>query len=47
MNLPWPQRSREGYYKISRHFKWALNQMFNTLEYAAVIIVEGKYTWQA
>ncbi|XP_053621108.1 alpha-1,3-mannosyl-glycoprotein 2-beta-N-acetylglucosaminyltransferase [Plodia interpunctella] len=29
-----------GYYKIARHFKFALNYVFNTLGYEAVIIVE-------
>ncbi len=31
-----------GYYKISRHFKWALSQVFDELGYDHVIIVEGK-----
>ncbi|EDQ86324.1 uncharacterized protein MONBRDRAFT_28515 [Monosiga brevicollis MX1] len=29
-----------GYYKISRHYKWALTQMFDVKHYDAVIIVE-------
>ena len=41
IELPWPQRKFEGYYKISRHYKWALNQVFHTFNYSAVIIIEG------
>lgn len=40
INVPWPQRKFEGYYKISRHYKWALNQVFHTFNHSAVIIVE-------
>lgn len=29
-----------GYYKISRHYKWALTQMFDVMKYGTVIIVE-------
>ncbi|XP_065884619.1 alpha-1,3-mannosyl-glycoprotein 2-beta-N-acetylglucosaminyltransferase-like isoform X2 [Dysidea avara] len=29
-----------GYYKISRHFKWALTQMFEVMNYNYVVIVE-------
>lgn len=29
-----------GYYKISRHYKWALTQMFDVMKYETVIIVE-------
>lgn len=29
-----------GYYNISRHYKWALNQVFNTYNYGTAIIVE-------
>nr|XP_022303833.1 alpha-1,3-mannosyl-glycoprotein 2-beta-N-acetylglucosaminyltransferase-like isoform X1 [Crassostrea virginica] len=38
--LPWPQKKFQGYYKLSRHYKWALNQVFHTFNYSAVIIVE-------
>ncbi|KAK7497760.1 hypothetical protein BaRGS_00010894, partial [Batillaria attramentaria] len=38
--LPWPQKKFVGYYKIARHYKWALNQIFHTFNYSAVIIVE-------
>ncbi|XP_052236937.1 alpha-1,3-mannosyl-glycoprotein 2-beta-N-acetylglucosaminyltransferase-like isoform X2 [Dreissena polymorpha] len=39
-NVPWPQKKFEGYYKISRHYKWALNQIFHVFNHSAVIIVE-------
>ncbi|KAK6958556.1 alpha-1 3-mannosyl-glycoprotein 2-beta-N-acetylglucosaminyltransferase, partial [Biomphalaria glabrata] len=35
-----PQKKFLGYYKIARHYKWALNQIFVTFNYSAVIIVE-------
>ncbi|KAK3524786.1 hypothetical protein QTP86_005463 [Hemibagrus guttatus] len=33
-------RKFQGYYKIARHYKWALNQVFNTFGYSTVVIVE-------
>ncbi|KAL0961787.1 hypothetical protein UPYG_G00331730 [Umbra pygmaea] len=33
-------RKFQGYYKIARHYRWALNQVFNTLSYSSVVIVE-------
>ncbi|KAJ8377928.1 hypothetical protein AAFF_G00249910 [Aldrovandia affinis] len=33
-------RKFQGYYKISRHYRWALNQVFNTLSHSTVVIVE-------
>ncbi|XP_063041328.1 alpha-1,3-mannosyl-glycoprotein 2-beta-N-acetylglucosaminyltransferase b isoform X2 [Engraulis encrasicolus] len=33
-------RKFQGYYKIARHYHWALNQVFNTLGYDTVVIVE-------
>ncbi|XP_026173571.1 alpha-1,3-mannosyl-glycoprotein 2-beta-N-acetylglucosaminyltransferase a [Mastacembelus armatus] len=30
----------QGYYKISRHYHWALNQVFKTLSHSSVVIVE-------
>ncbi|XP_054162625.1 alpha-1,3-mannosyl-glycoprotein 2-beta-N-acetylglucosaminyltransferase-like [Oppia nitens] len=30
----------KGYYKIARHYGWALNQTFHTLNYDTVIIIE-------
>lgn len=34
------ERKFKGYYKISRHYGWALNYTFNTLNYDTIIIVE-------
>ena len=34
------QKKFKGYYKISRHYGWALNYTFNTLNYDTVLIVE-------
>lgn len=33
-------RKFQGYYKIARHYRWALNQVFNVLSYSTVVIVE-------
>ncbi|XP_055749294.1 alpha-1,3-mannosyl-glycoprotein 2-beta-N-acetylglucosaminyltransferase-like [Salvelinus fontinalis] len=33
-------RKFQGYYKIARHYRWALNQVFNTLSHSTVVIVE-------
>uniref|UniRef100_A0AAV2K1L3 Alpha-1,3-mannosyl-glycoprotein 2-beta-N-acetylglucosaminyltransferase n=1 Tax=Knipowitschia caucasica TaxID=637954 RepID=A0AAV2K1L3_KNICA len=33
-------RKFQGYYKIARHYRWALNQIFNTFGYSNVVIVE-------
>lgn len=33
-------RKFQGYYKIARHYHWALNQVFNRLGHSAVVIVE-------
>ena len=30
-----------GYYKIARHFKWALGQVFEEMNHEYAIIVEG------
>lgn len=36
-----PQHKKfQGYYKISRHYHWALNQVFRTLSHSSVVIVE-------
>lgn len=34
------EKKFKGYYKIARHYKWALNQVFNVFNYDTVIIVE-------
>lgn len=33
-------RKFQGYYKISRHYRWALNQVFNKFSHSNVVIVE-------
>ncbi|XP_008279303.1 alpha-1,3-mannosyl-glycoprotein 2-beta-N-acetylglucosaminyltransferase b [Stegastes partitus] len=33
-------RKFQGYYKIARHYRWALNQVFNTFLQSTVVIVE-------
>ncbi|XP_060800255.1 alpha-1,3-mannosyl-glycoprotein 2-beta-N-acetylglucosaminyltransferase a [Neoarius graeffei] len=40
ISVPAGHRKFQGYYKISRHYRWALNQVFNSFSYSAVIIVE-------
>ncbi|EDV29303.1 uncharacterized protein TRIADDRAFT_19831, partial [Trichoplax adhaerens] len=37
---PSPAGGLSGYHKIARHYKWALDQVFNVLNYETVIIVE-------
>lgn len=38
--LAQPQKKFLGYYKIARHYRWALDQVFHVYNYTAVIIVE-------
>lgn len=33
-------RKFQGYYKIARHYRWALNQVFNTFSKSTVVVVE-------
>lgn len=40
LGVPSNMLSMMGYYKISRHYKWALSQAFDRLSYDTVIIVE-------
>lgn len=40
ISVPAGHNKFQGYYKISRHYRWALNQVFNTFSHSAVIIVE-------
>ncbi|XP_055348096.1 alpha-1,3-mannosyl-glycoprotein 2-beta-N-acetylglucosaminyltransferase-like [Paramacrobiotus metropolitanus] len=40
INLSKKDKKFEGYYKIARHYKWGLQQMFRKYNYSAVIIVE-------
>ena len=36
------KRAEMGYYKISRHYKWALTQVFDERDFQYVIVVEGR-----
>lgn len=38
--VPLEHRKFQGYYKISRHYRWALNQVFRNLTYSSVVVVE-------
>lgn len=38
------EKKLEGYFKISRHYKWALGQVFDTMQYETVIIMEGRFS---
>lgn len=40
-NLPKKLQKFLGYYKIARHYRWALNQTFFRYNYNTVIITEG------
>ena len=35
-------KALRGYYKISRHYRWALSQVFDEMDYQYVLIVEGE-----
>ena len=35
------RKAEVGYLKISRHYKWALTQAFEEMNYDYVIVVEG------
>ncbi|KAF1426222.1 Alpha-1,3-mannosyl-glycoprotein 2-beta-N-acetylglucosaminyltransferase, partial [Spheniscus humboldti] len=38
--VPAEHRKFQGYYKIARHYRWALGQVFRTFRYRAAIVVE-------
>lgn len=38
--LPPTQKKLTGYYRIATHYKWALQQIFNVMEYEAAVVVE-------
>ncbi|XP_051521736.1 alpha-1,3-mannosyl-glycoprotein 2-beta-N-acetylglucosaminyltransferase-like [Myxocyprinus asiaticus] len=40
ISIPAQHKKFQGYYKISRHYRWALNQVFNTFSYSSVVVVE-------
>jgi len=41
-DLPPAHKHLVNYYKIARHFKWALSQMFDVLMFDQIIVMEGK-----
>ena len=40
INQPGVPNHLEGYYKLSRHYKWALAQVFDVMQYETVIVLE-------
>ncbi|NXC31308.1 MGAT1 acetylglucosaminyltransferase, partial [Campylorhamphus procurvoides] len=38
--VPAEHRKFQGYYKIARHYRWALGQVFRTFRYGAAIVLE-------
>ncbi|NXI48481.1 MGAT1 acetylglucosaminyltransferase, partial [Galbula dea] len=40
IQVPAEHRKFQGYYKIARHYRWALSQVFHTFHHRAVIVVE-------
>jgi len=40
IDIPKKERKFTGYFKIARHYGWALNQVFREMKYDQVIIVE-------
>ncbi|XP_050427905.1 alpha-1,3-mannosyl-glycoprotein 2-beta-N-acetylglucosaminyltransferase [Adelges cooleyi] len=40
IKVPSKEKKFNGYFKIARHYKWALNQVFNTYNYGTAVIVE-------
>lgn len=41
--VPPKEKKFKGYFKIARHYGWALNHTFLKLNFDTVIIVEGLY----
>lgn len=41
IEVPKKWRKFKGYYKIARHYKWALNETFYNMGHNTVIITEG------
>ena len=39
--VPPKEKKFKGYFKIARHYGWALNQTFFTFNFDTVIVVEG------
>lgn len=42
IDVPPKEKKFKGYFKIARHYGWALNQTFFNFNFETVIIVEGK-----
>lgn len=42
IDIPPKEKKFKGYFKIARHYGWALNTLFMTLGFNTTIIVEGK-----
>ncbi len=42
--LPPKMKKFLGYYKIARHYGWALNQTFFNFNYKYAIVTEGNYS---
>jgi alpha-1,3-mannosyl-glycoprotein beta-1,2-N-acetylglucosaminyltransferase len=40
IDVPKKEKKFKGYFKIARHYGWALNQTFNVMNYEQVVIVE-------
>ncbi|XP_068920219.1 alpha-1,3-mannosyl-glycoprotein 2-beta-N-acetylglucosaminyltransferase [Petaurus breviceps papuanus] len=40
ISVPNEHRKFQGYYKIARHYRWALSQIFHTFKYQAAVVVE-------
>lgn len=41
IQVPPKEKKFRGYFKIARHYGWALNQTFNFFNFNNVIIIEG------
>lgn len=42
MEVPPKEKKFKGYFYIARHYKWALDHMFNNAHHQTVLIVEGE-----
>ncbi|KAG8249968.1 mannosyl (alpha-1,3-)-glycoprotein beta-1,2-N-acetylglucosaminyltransferase [Homalodisca vitripennis] len=40
IQVPPNEEEFKGYFQIARHYRWALNQMFNTYNFSTVLIIE-------
>lgn len=41
IQVPPKEKKFKGYFKIARHYGWALNQMFFNFNFSTIIVVEG------